>query len=283
MPIEENRSFRRLRNQVKSFSVLDDNPEVLRLLGATEDAIVLLQKKVQELAPRVSRLTREPDRFNRVFRARGWIAFGWMSTDVMRGALDFADKEMWDEADQALAEYFDRGTIELGLGRLWGVTAIHKRARLLRLALEDHCSGRFHASIPVLLAQIDGIVHDVARKTFYASKAEGPDHLVAEDSIAGHPEGLQALAILMSSRRSQTTDTLLDIPFRHGVLHGRDLAYDSHKTSSKCFAVILALGEWAQCVEAGEDLPAPLEWPDPDELTWDNIQPWLAAILASGR
>jgi len=35
MPIEENRSFRRLRNQVKSFSVLDDNPEVLRLLGAT--------------------------------------------------------------------------------------------------------------------------------------------------------------------------------------------------------------------------------------------------------
>jgi hypothetical protein len=35
--------------------------------------------------------------------------------------LDFADAEMWDEADQVLAEYFDRGTIELGLGRLWGV------------------------------------------------------------------------------------------------------------------------------------------------------------------
>lgn len=54
----------------------------------------------------------------------------------------------------------------------------------------------------------------------------------------------------------------LTIPFRHGILHGRDLGFANKLVAAKSWAALFALGEWARKVERGEkEPPAPTPKP----------------------
>ncbi len=121
------------------------------------------------------------------------------------------------------------------------------------------------------LAQLDGIAHDLTGHSFFVSPKKAA-HLVARDSIAGHPSGLAALSGVMSRERRRTTDADPGIPYRHGILHGRDLGYASKKVSAKSLAALLVLGSWAIGVERdGQDFEPPFTLFDPDHIGWEGL------------
>jgi hypothetical protein len=110
---------------------------------------------------------------------------------------------------------------------------------MLRKALEYHRQGEYAAAIPITLAQIDGIFQDFTGKSSRQFFDPGNPDLVDDETLAGHPLGLQALSKMMSRglKRSGSTGSF----FRHAILHGQELAYDTKLNSTKIWAALIAV------------------------------------------
>lgn len=205
------------------------------------------------------------DEFNKAFVSHGWIAYESMSAPVCRQALVALQSHGLEQAEKVICGHYDRETMSSGIMRMRGSRVMGPRFDLAELAAEDHFAGRFHASVPVVLSIMDGIAADVNPDNvgFFGTDR----HLTAWNSIAGHPSGLESLSDVMSQSRMKTGDEPLRIPYRHGILHGRDLGYANHLVSTKCFAALFAMADFVRLVESNRHTvppPAPpggfIEW-----------------------
>ncbi len=119
-----------------------------------------------------------------------------------------------------------------------------QRARLLDLAAEHHFAGRYDASVPILLAQIEGIVIDVTEgKKYFTKRSNQKADVVNPDDLAGIEACMAALqgAYGEDVPQTQAAGSLS----RHGILHGRELAYDTRVNSAKTWSVLDAIVHWA--------------------------------------
>ena len=119
------------------------------------------------------------------------------------------------------------------------------RWSLLRRALTHHEKGAFEASVPIVLAQVDGIVSDLTgnQVAFFDRGRSGEHHLTEGTALIGIPEVLRSLRKLFSANaRSSGRDGSLS---RHGILHGRELGYDTLANSTKVFVLLVAVLDWA--------------------------------------
>lgn len=255
--IADNPSFSKLRTEVRGAKLLLKLRPLLAILGVQLDGS--LDSQLAELDATLQDLSTLPDRFNDLFAERGWIAYELLNTEVTRRAVELGEAGEIDAAEQLLADHFDAETIRWGIKFLWAVEAFRPRERLAELARIDYLQERYHACVPVLLMIIDGFANDVSRsKGFFA---EGTD-LIAWDSIAAHSRGLQTLAELWGRSRKKTTTDPISVPYRHGILHGRDLAYDNKLVAAKLWAALFALREWALAVRDDRvQEPAPTPQP----------------------
>lgn len=190
-----------------------------------------------------------------MFAERGWIIHADMSLDAAKEALSVAAEAGVDEAEEVLVASYAPDEIEWMLRRMWAVEAFRPRMRLADLALRDYRDGRFHASIPVVLAQLDGMVSQVhaERRGFFAEEG----NMTAWDSIAAYETGLNMLARLFKQGRRKLNEEPITIPYRHGILHGWDVAYDNALVAAKSWAALFSAREWALKAERGElDAPA---------------------------
>ncbi|MFS0673026.1 hypothetical protein [Ornithinibacillus sp. 179-J 7C1 HS] len=190
-----------------------------------------------------------PDRFNHFFAKKGWIAFETLSFPLMESCVKLAEQGKPDEAEDALIEYFtNREKVNFLATRLMALEEFRPRRTLMINALEDHFSGRYHASVPLFLMMIDGLVNDFENVGFFAESVE----LTVWDTIAAHDSGLGTIAKIFGRSRKKTTDEEIVLPFRNGILHGRDLGYSNVQVSSKALSTLLALRDWADAVKAGK-------------------------------
>lgn len=220
---------------------------LLRRLGVQQ---TILDQAVEASAT-YERLISAPDRIAALLGPLGWIphnlahaaAYDAAATLAEKGKVEEAEELLvtaYNEADQASIRFYHR-VFSLYQGderrRAIGLA----RSRLLDEAYELHSEGRYAGAISIVLAQIDGIFIDMTgkpAKTFYNS--DNPN-LVDDVTIAGHPQGLQALSELMS--REQRKTTVSDKLTRQGILHGRVLAYDTLRNATKVWAALLAVIE----------------------------------------
>lgn len=200
-----------------------------------------------------------PDRFNELFADHGWIFYDTMSVTVAENAIEKVEAGDFAGAEEILVNYYNKETIEMKLLLdLNKIKAFEPRERLIKLALEDYLAGRYHASIPVVLALTDGLVNDLH-----------PDHsgisaekttLEAWNSIAANSLGLGKLKGKLFTSRRKTRTEQITLPYRHGILHGTDLGYDNITVAAKTWALLFAVGDWATKVEK-EEIDAPEEAP----------------------
>lgn len=188
----------------------------------------------------------------RVLGPRGWAVM-YMQTEVTARAVALVGEGRGDEADDLLAGQWegegewrlkricDRvGTMGAGddeLKRLYG-----ERARLLTLARAHHLAGRYDASVPILQAQMEGLTMDVTDGSKFFTKAAAKADLVDPKELVSIAAALSALQATYGQdvRETQTAGSLS----RHGVLHGRELAYDTRVNSAKTWSVMDALVQW---------------------------------------
>lgn len=190
----------------------------------------------------------------RVLVPRGWAVMS-MQTEAIQNAVHLTQSDRAEEADELLADQWEgeggwrtkrvcervgvMGANDPVLDRLF-----QERARLLRLAKGHHESGHYEASIPLLQAQLEGIVMDVTGGKKFFTKARQKADLVDPAQLVSIEAGLGALQATYGEDVSETqTEGSLS---RHGVAHGRELAYDTRVNSAKTWSVLDALVEWAR-------------------------------------
>ena len=238
------------------------------LMGRVEAGLPLMREQVSL-----------PDRFNALLGSRGWATFEDMDAAVAREAVLLAEADDLEGAEGVLVRHFNAETLRKGIERLCAqLPEFRTRRTLLFAAVEDHHEGRYHASVPVALAQLDGIALDLTGHSFFMP-VNRTGHLIVRDSISGHPSGLAALAVTMSRKRGQTTAFAVGVPYRHGVMHGRDLGYANQTASIKSLAALLALGSWAlERDRNGRDTEPPFVPFDPDGIRLrDLARAWRLA------
>lgn len=224
---------------------------LLRRRGVDDETLATLRA-----APRTYKSFAEDlDRIASTLAPIGWIAFNQAPHAEYRAAALLAEAGDTEEAEQLLVDVWNEldrldhllsrvGTVHVGDPEQDVLGAA--RFELLREALAAHRAELFGPAITTVLSQIDGIVFDMTGKdarSFFATGRKA-SHLIDEKTLAGHPSGLTVLAALFckDAKTTQHSGRLM----RHGIVHGRELGFNTLMNSTKAFVALLAVIEWAQ-------------------------------------
>jgi hypothetical protein len=175
---------------------------LMRLLAGKDvdlDAAAAIDQQIQTLVSSMARSIA-------VCTPLGWAPTKVAPVPVYEEALAvYARSGSADMAEQVLVDGWNAdGGLALRLRRLLNLgsddeelsSVFRDRYELVRKALGHHCNGAYEASVPILLAQADGIVLELTgRQLFVAGR---PKHLGDSETLAGLPKGLRLLAPLLA-------------------------------------------------------------------------------------
>lgn len=254
--IEDNHSNKKFKKEFEGMEALQQLLELIPLDETGKEELEKLFSAIPGMKKEFELLSKSADRFNDHFSERGWIAHESMNSDLMLNSIELAEKGLHADAEERLIEHYTSEKLFLRIGQLRGIEAFSVRYNFFQLAHEDTIAGRFHSSIPLLLMMIDGAVNDIDKeKGFFAKDVD----LEAWDSIAAHSTGLMKLKKIYNESRNTTSMEEISLPYRNGILHGRDLGYANRIVAAKCWATVFAVRDWALAVKQGKKNPPPPE------------------------
>lgn len=238
------------RNLIRAFDAVTRVPGVkqwMRSRGVDVNALVTARTGLEASQRVIAEAIR-------VFAPLGWAPSGAMPLSDYTTALQVLASDGQDAAEQVLVEAWDDGHrlkwAVLQLGNL-GKPDRHyqelfqQRAALLTKAYEHHEAGAYEASIPIVLAQIEGFVIDATGgKLFFSRDPNKVADVIDASAIASLHEALPVVREHFSEGMHSTTHS--GSLSRHGILHGRELGYATRINSVKAFVLLQALVEWAK-------------------------------------
>lgn len=184
-----------------------------------------------------------PDNFNAVYAERGWVATSSMSVDAMRAALEKHKEGDPDAGEEVIADWvLDPETINLfAIKRSKSFGDVDGRWHQLREALTLTEEGRYWSAVPLVLIACDGFASDVLGTSPFEKNAD----LSLFDSMVAHPTSLPAAITRITKGVRKSSDDVLSLPLRHGILHGRSLGYANRAVCGKVWMLMIALVDWA--------------------------------------
>ena len=73
------------------------------------------------------------------------------------------------------------------------------------------------------------------------------------DCLIGCSNALTKLKNIFNKSRNKTNHKMIKMPYRNGILHGRDLNYANEYVSCKCLALMFAVADWMRMKDSEED------------------------------
>jgi len=240
--IEDNPSFSQMKKEMEEFNAIGKIYKFLRLFGLKSKSLDEAFAKFPELKKQFKELSETPDKFNNYFSKKGWIAHESMNHDLMKDAIALAEQNKFNDAEKLLIEHYQNENTIYLISGLKVLEEAKCRYSLIYAAFQDYMAKRYHACVPVFLMMIDGIANDIIKKNkgFFAENNE----ITAFDTIAGHHTGLDYIANIFRQSRKKTTTEDITLPFRNGILHGRDLGYANEIVATKTLVTLIALKDW---------------------------------------
>ncbi len=222
-------------------------------MGVPSDTI----RDARDLPKQVHAHLANAERVAEVLAPRGWILLGDAPTTEYVRAVELLGAGRPEEADQLVEDAWNDDTrlswAHHRITSIYQQNAAHRdignaRQQLVFEAVNLHREGRYAAAIPIVLAQIEGIVIDITddRPKLFFTRKRLPTHLTDEITLAGHPAGLMVLSQLMSQSVNETTIAEPSQLLRNGVLHGRTLGYGTRRLSTMALVALIATTEWAK-------------------------------------
>lgn len=247
--IENIPSYSKLKKEIEGAESLRKFVKLFSVFGFSNKDLNEAFDKIPDFKRQIIHLSTLPDKFNNNFAKNGWIAHESMNSSLMEKTVELAEAGKIKEANQELVNYYCSKEIEWLLMQFKSIPEFSRRYDLIQLAYQDTINKRFHSCIPVLLMIIDGSVNDIDKnKGFFTETTD----LTAWDSIAAHSSGLSVIRDVFNSTRNKTTIEPIDMPYRNGILHGRDLGYANEIVAAKCWATLIAIKDWAKAVKDGK-------------------------------
>lgn len=198
----------------------------------------------QNFQPIFAELQRLPDKTRvsvMTLAQHGWFLDPGMSP---RASADLANAfSRGEEADAhaALRAYYDK---RLPSAEEELCSANPQRTRIIRSAFAAHKRGDFAASIPVLLAQADGICREVTGVQLYSRRKLEP----LTEGVRPYALAMLAAVIEPSPMTAGEKDRegLTGILNRHAVMHGESTDYDTALNSCRAVSLLIFV-QWAIC------------------------------------
>ena len=226
-----------------------------RLLNRVYKAMGLDVSSIQAKVQDAKRLVSDQADALRVFAPLGWAPTSKAPVSVYRDALASLEAGGTIEGAEAilLAGWNADRRLRLAVMPIKAVAAgndllrpvVVARWSMIDRAVQHHEAGAYEASVPIVLAQIDGLVKDLTGNdvSFFEDNRRHEHLFESESWLFGLPESLRSIRKLFSVNlpKSGTSGTLS----RHGILHGRELGYDTKMTSTKAFVLLAAVLDWA--------------------------------------
>ncbi|HIE1653687.1 TPA: hypothetical protein ACXJGC_004989 [Burkholderia cenocepacia] len=168
----------------------------------------------------------------------GWyldLQMGMSKPLRFKRALDDGRHE---DAEIGMVKHFDKRTNSI---RAELIQAYPHRREILDAAFDAHLNGQHLVSIPVLLAQVDGICFDVANAHFFMGK-ERPKVLAYATELAGTELARAFLAPLESGMTVALSEKARPQGFsglnRHMVLHGESIDYGTKENGLRAISLL---------------------------------------------
>lgn len=285
-------SYSKIRKDVQGANTIGKVVKFLSFFGIKNKSLNEAFSKIPDLKKEVEHLSTLPNRFNSHFSKLGWISHESMNSPLMEKAVELADNGNIQKAETILSNHFTSTEISWLQHRFRVLPAFSIRFELIEKAYKDTLERRFHSCVPLLLTIIDGAVNDISKsKGFFSEKTE----LKAWDSIASHSSGLTAIKEIFNTSRKKTNSEEIFLPYRNGILHGRDLKFDNQFVVGKCWSTLFAVNDWARALkEEKENPPIPekqltlgaswrelkktivehQEWKVKSNLRWKELDNW---------
>lgn len=254
--IADNPSIKEMKDSLEGMKTLKSTTEtgllnVLTPFCLDKEELCDTLSKIGELEEQFSQFD-IPDKFNEHFLKHGWIAHESIDDEAMQKAVELAEESKFEEAEDILIDIYTEN-LELSIQMILHMEEMRPRKKLLELSYEDYLAERYHSCILLLFTIIDGFVVDTkeidGNKCFFAKGEE----LYAWDSIAAHKTGLNELRKILYQNRSSTNAEEIDIPYRNGIMHGRDLSFANKKVAIKLWATLFSLRDGIIAIKKGKN------------------------------
>lgn len=243
---------------------MDDNLYSLKKLQNDINSMTLLscffnsdqKENLKHLKKQLQHFTTQIELFNKYFSDYGWCAYDSINFKLLESANKAYELSGIETGEKVLLEYYKTDVRDIIHCLKARSNAFMARYNLIQTAFEDHFAGRYNASIPLFLIIIDGAVNDHTQsKGFFA---EGTDVSVW-DCLVGCSDGLIKLKDIFNKGRNKTNRDQIRLPYRNGILHGRDLNYGNEYVSCKCVALMFALADWMSMKDTEEERKSKFE------------------------
>lgn len=242
MSFDENPTIVELKENIKGLKQLLESP-VKYLLSRNDRRI-----KTEELEDLETKLYQQvcfADRYNELFSKYGWIVHESLDVEKIVEAVNKFDENGLESAEELIKSYYKQKFKKLKRV-IFNSKYFYSRKRLFELAYDDYLSERYHSSIPMMLMLVDGVLNDLLLKGFAVSNAD----YEVWDSISGHSSGLNIISQIYNKTVRKTNENQLELPYRNGILHGRELNYDNETLAIKTNALVIYIFDWVRSYES---------------------------------
>lgn len=256
--ISDIHSFSKLKRDVDGFTTLGSFLKLFTIFSSKDSSLKQALSKLPELKDQTEAFIQLPDKFNDYFSSKGWIAHESMNMPIMEEAVELGSQKKFERAEDVLSNHFTSPDINWLLNRFQILPEFSIRYSLITTAYQNTLEKRYNTSIPLLLMIIDGVTNDISKsKGFFSDNTD----LSAWDSIAAHSTGLKAIRDIFNATRKKTNAEEIYLPYRNGILHGRDVSYGNKYVAGKCWCTLFALNDWAQALQRQKKNPLVIEEP----------------------
>ncbi|MCB0732285.1 MAG: hypothetical protein KDC88_14775 [Ignavibacteriae bacterium] len=181
-----------------------------------------------------------PEKFNSIFGNKGWIVYDTMNFQIIKEAVLIAETNRIEIAEEFLFSSLKPDKISFEVNRLHSVPQLQERYKFIQHAYAEYKNEKYISVIPILLMIIDGSVADTLGKGFHAKNID----LDVWDAITTIDGGINKIKDIFRKGRNKTTKEKILLPYRNGILHGRDLEYDNFEVAAKCWHFLFAIADW---------------------------------------
>ena len=169
---------------------------------------------------------------NRNLNAKGLHFIGDEPIDVVFEIEDKIRKGLIDEAEDAFVLYY-KTDFDIRYMRLVRLPNYKLRKGIIEKAYNHFVQGDYISCVPLVLMMADGAANDVLPKGIFA---EGTDMEIW--NCVGTEYGITDYLKSFTQSRKITRGDELTIPYRNGILHGRDTGYGTEKVALKAWALL---------------------------------------------
>lgn len=214
------------------------------------------KKQIKDMEKQLENMINQTTAFNDRFSSLGWCAYDSMSFSLMENVNSEFEQNGLESAEQILINYYKSDVKEIIHWIKNSSEAFAIRNNLIQQFFEDHFSARYHASIPLGLIIVDGAVNDFTKSKGFFAEGTAVD---AWDCLVGCSDGLSKLKNIFNQKRAKTNTEMITLPYRNGILHGRDLNYANEYVSCKCVCLMFAVADWMKMKNSEEKRKADYE------------------------